>query len=82
MKIEDPEIEEMEELEDNFDEDIMYYERVIEEEEYQAQEEQRDQVKSDLRDGLEDIRTQLRELLMANEYADELERYTYQQNYR
>ena len=74
MKIDDPAVEEMEELEDNFDEDIMYYERVIEEEEYQAQEEERDKVKDELKEELEEIRNKLRELLLANDYADELER--------
>ena len=74
MKIDDVAVEEMEELEDNFDEDIMYYERVIEEEEYQAQEDERDKVKSELKDQLEEIRDKLRELLLSNDYADELER--------
>jgi len=74
MKIDDPEVEDLEELEDNFDEDIMHYERVIEEDEYQAQEEERERVKGELRDELEQIRDKLRELLLANDYADELEK--------
>lgn len=74
MKVDDAEVEEMEELEDNFDEDIMHYERVIEEEEYQAREEEREKVKGSLRDDLDEIRNKLRELLLANDYADELEK--------
>ena len=75
MKIEDPDVQELEELEDNFDEDIMHYERVIEEEEYQAQEDEREKVKGDIKDELDQIRNKLKELLLANEYADELEKY-------
>jgi len=73
-EIDDDVYQEFDEEEDQFDEDIPHYIRQLEEEEYAAQEEERERVKADLRIELGEIKNKLEELLDQNQYADELEK--------